>query len=61
MILDYKVKKLIQETLETTLSESKKRLSDMQKDESCSAQNYEYALDRCKEIEYAIQQMEKQI
>ena len=32
MILDYKVKKLIQETLETTLSESKKRLSDMQKD-----------------------------
>ena len=59
MMLEYKVKKLITEVLENTLKESKMQVLNIQKDKNCSAQIYEQALDKCKELEYAIQEMEK--
>jgi len=61
MILEYKVKKIIYETLQSRLKEYKKQLLDMQKDKHCPAQSYENTLDKCKDLEYAIQQMEKQL
>tara|TARA_R110000744_G_scaffold139426_3_gene250420 strand:+ start:307 stop:495 length:189 start_codon:yes stop_codon:yes gene_type:complete len=59
IIMEYKVKKLIMEILNNTMEDYKKQLSDMQKDEDCSAQIYEQALDKCKELEYAIHGMER--
>jgi len=59
ILMEYKVKKLITEVLNSTMKESKRQLSDMQKDTNCSAQIYEQALDKCKELEYAIQQLER--
>jgi hypothetical protein len=57
--MEYKVKKLITEVLNNTLKESKRKILDMQKDKNCSAQIYEQALDKCKELEYAIQELER--
>jgi len=59
IMIEYKVKKLITEVLENTLKESKRQVLNMQKDENCSAQIYEQALDKCKDLEYAIQEMER--
>ena len=49
IMIEYKVKKLITELLENTLKESKRQILNMQKDENCSAQIYEQALDKCKD------------
>jgi hypothetical protein len=59
--IEYKVKTLIVEVLRNSLKDKQDQVLDMQGDHQCSAQNYEQALDMCKKLEYAIQQMEKQI
>ena len=61
IMLEYKVIKIISEMLNKQLIENKKKLLDMQKDKNCPVMNYEDTLDICKELEYAIKQMEKQI
>jgi hypothetical protein len=60
MEIEYKSKKLIIEVLKNTLETSKKSVVSMQTDAGCSAQTYEEALDKCNELEYTIQQLEKQ-
>jgi hypothetical protein len=61
MIIEHKSKKLIIKVLKDTLETSKKSVIHMQTDAGCSTQIYKEALDKCKNLEYAIQQMEKQL
>jgi len=58
--MEYKVKLFIKEILRDRLESEKRLLISQQKDKSCPMQVYQKTLDICEELEYAIQQMEKQ-
>tara|TARA_R100000664_G_C2687898_1_gene93192 strand:- start:351 stop:548 length:198 start_codon:yes stop_codon:yes gene_type:complete len=57
--IPYKCVKLILTILNGILEEERHSLKKMNVDKKCPIEIYEKTLDKCKEIEYAIQNMEK--
>tara|TARA_R110000824_G_scaffold347414_1_gene534178 strand:+ start:282 stop:470 length:189 start_codon:yes stop_codon:yes gene_type:complete len=56
--IPYKTAKLIKGILCDILKEERDSLKNMQSDKKCPVEIYEKTLDKCKEIEYAIRDME---
>tara|TARA_Y100001938_G_C7972960_1_gene370284 strand:- start:239 stop:418 length:180 start_codon:yes stop_codon:yes gene_type:complete len=57
--MNYDTIKFIEDTLLTILEEERSKLGSMMRDKDCSVEIYEKALDKCKKIEYTIEELEK--
>ena len=51
--------KLILDILESVQKESKSLLKKCQSDKNCNLETYENIVDKCKELEYTIQEMKE--
>ena len=58
-MMEYDAGKFIEETHESMLYDERNKLSKMMRDKNCSVEIYEKALDKCKKIEYTIDELEK--
>ena len=57
--LSRKSAKLILDVLESTQKESKLLLKKCQSDKNCNLETYENIVDKCKELEYTIQEIKE--
>ena len=57
--MSFKTANFIKDTLSSLLEMERESLKKMKSDKDCPIEIYEKTLDKCKEIEYAIKEMER--